>query len=38
VIKNTNRIDPGQDLMVYVNNDWQPPYNLDEYVQSIGRR
>jgi hypothetical protein len=38
VIKNTNRINPGQDLMVYVNNDWQPPYNLDEYVQSIGRR
>lgn len=38
VIKNSNRINPGQQLMVYINNDWQPPYNLDEYVQSIGRR
>jgi hypothetical protein len=37
-ISNTNRISPGQDLIVYVNSDWQPPYNLDEYVRSIGRR
>jgi hypothetical protein len=38
VISNTNRINPGQELIVYVNNDWQPPYNLDEYLVSIGRR
>jgi hypothetical protein len=38
LIKNTNRIYPGQELIVYVNNGWQPPYNLDEYVKGIGRR
>lgn len=38
LIKHKNRIYPGQKLTVYVDNDWQPPYNLDEYVKSIGRR
>ncbi len=38
VIKNKHRIYPGQELRVYVNNNWQPPYNFDKYVKSIGRR
>lgn len=38
LVKNQNRIYPGQDLVIYVANDWTPPYNLDEYVRSIGRR
>jgi hypothetical protein len=38
LIKNKNRIYPGQELIIYVNNDWTPPYDLDEYVKSIGRR
>ena len=35
VIRNQNRIFPGQELMIYVDNDWQPPYNLDEYIKSL---
>jgi len=38
VIKNKHRIYPGQELRIWVNNDWQPPYNLDEYIKSIGRK
>ncbi|HLE25843.1 MAG TPA: hypothetical protein VI935_09375 [Thermodesulfobacteriota bacterium] len=37
VIRNQNRIFPGQELMIYVDNDWQPPYNLDEYIKGLGR-
>ncbi len=37
VIKNQNRIYPGQELLIYVDNDWQPPYNLDEYLKEIRR-
>ena len=35
VIRNQNRIFPGQELVIYVDNDWQPPYNLDEYIKSL---
>ena len=35
VIRNQNRIFPGQELMIHVDNDWQPPYNLDEYIKSL---
>jgi len=38
IIKNKNRIYPGQELIVYVDNNWQPPYNLDTYLKKIGRR
>jgi hypothetical protein len=38
VINNQNRIYPGQELIVYVDENWQPPYDLDEYLRSIGRR
>ncbi|HSE83028.1 MAG TPA: hypothetical protein VLB01_00605 [Thermodesulfobacteriota bacterium] len=38
LVKNQNRIYPGQELVIYVANDWTPPYNLDDYVRSIGRR
>lgn len=37
VIRNQNRIFLGQELMIYVDNDWQPPYNLYEYIKSLGR-
>lgn len=38
VIKHQNGIHPGQDLLIYVDDNWTPPYNLDEYVKKIGRR
>ena len=38
LVKNQNRIYPGQELVIYVANNWTPPYNLDEYVRSIGRK
>jgi hypothetical protein len=38
VINNQNRIYPGQELIVYVDENWQPPYDLNEYLRSIGRR
>lgn len=38
LIKNKNLIYPGQELTVYVSKNWKPPYDLDKYVRSIGRR
>jgi hypothetical protein len=38
VIKHQNTINPGQELLIYVDDSWTPPYNLDEYVKKIGRR
>jgi hypothetical protein len=38
VIKNQNDIHPGQDLLIYVDNNWTPPYDLDDYVKKMGRR
>ena len=31
-IVNPNRIKPGQQLYVYVDADWKPPFDLDAYV------
>jgi hypothetical protein len=38
MIENKNRIYPGQELIIYVDNDWNPPYDLDAYLKEIGRR
>jgi Uncharacterized protein containing LysM domain len=38
LVQNKNRIYPGQELVIYVDNNWTPPYDLDEYIRSIGRR
>ena len=35
VIRNQNIIFPGQELVIYVDNDWQPSYNLDEHIKSL---
>lgn len=32
-IVNPNKIYPGQQLYVYVENDWTPPFDLDAYVE-----
>ena len=31
-IRNPNKIYPGQELYVYVDQDWTPPFDLDAYV------
>lgn len=33
-IKNPNRLYPGQELHVIVDEDWEPPFDLDEYVET----
>lgn len=38
VIKHQNVIHPGQELLIYVDDNWTPPYDLDEYVKKIERR
>jgi hypothetical protein len=38
VIKHQNTIHPGQELLIYVDDKWTPPYDLDKYVRKIGRR
>jgi hypothetical protein len=38
IIKHQNTIYPGQEILIYVDNDWTPPYDLDEYLKQIGRR
>lgn len=38
IIKHQNTIYPGQEILIYVDNDWNPPYDLDEYLKQIGRR
>lgn len=38
ILNNKNRIYPGQQLIVYVDDNWEPPFDLDDYVKSIGRR
>ena len=37
VIKHQNTIHTGQELLIYVDDNWTPPYDLDEYVKKIGR-
>ncbi|GIW47312.1 MAG: hypothetical protein KatS3mg078_1189 [Deltaproteobacteria bacterium] len=37
-IKDKNRIYPGQKLIIYTDKDWNPPYDLDEFLRGIGRR
>ena len=32
-IINPNKIYPGQELYVYVEEDWEPPFDLDAYVE-----
>jgi LysM domain len=38
IIKHHSTIHPGQELLIYVDDNWIPPYDLDEYVKKIGRR
>jgi len=38
VIKNKNKIFPGQVLIVYVDSDWTPPFDLDLFVKTGGQQ
>ena len=33
-IQNPNKLYPGQELYVIVDADWEPPFDLDEYVET----
>ncbi len=33
-IQNPNKLYPGQELFGIVDADWEPPFNLDEYVET----
>ena len=33
-IQNPNKLYPGQELYVIVDADWEPPFDLDEYVEN----
>ena len=33
-IQNPNKLYPGQELFVIVEADWEPPFDLDEYVET----